>query len=60
MPRQKIGAFFIGFGAVLLLTDKRKTANPLSISGLSGLIMFNPKKRGIFNERVTTWYCGRL
>jgi len=49
----QIGAFSYTFDAVLLLTKKGKAANPLSVSGLGGSIMFNPKKRGMYNEMVT-------
>jgi hypothetical protein len=52
-PRPKIGALFYPFGAVLLLFHKKRTANPLSVSGLGGSIMFNPKKPRMYNERVT-------
>jgi hypothetical protein len=55
----KIGAFLHPFGAVLLLSHKKRTANPLSVSGLGGSIMFNPKKPRIYNERVTKGYCSR-
>ena len=53
LPRTQNGAFFIAFGAVLLLSEKRKTANPLSSSGLGGSFMFNPKKLLVYNGRVT-------
>ena len=49
----QIGAFSYTFDAVLLLTEKRKTDNTLSISVLSASFMFNPKKRGMYNEMVT-------
>jgi hypothetical protein len=49
----KIGAFLHPFGAVLLLFHKKRTANPLSVSGLGGSIMFNPKKLREGNGMVT-------
>ena len=44
------GGFWCLFGADLLLSKIRKAANPLSISGLYGSIMFNPKNLDLSPE----------
>jgi hypothetical protein len=46
------GGFSYTLGATLVLSTNRKAANLLSISSLKRQIMFNPKKLGIYNEKV--------
>lgn len=48
-----IVAVFDTFGAIVVLLGKSEAANPLSISSLSGSIMFNPKERVLYNAIPT-------